>query len=285
MNLQPPSTEAVRRARGPRTRIGKRRSSMNALKHGMLSEHLILEGENRSDFDKLHHGLRCDFQPQGAMESYLVEHLAVLIWRRRRIVVAESGMISRSPGFVGLFGRPTSELPRPFLLSTCFKDRSTQGAARLGLVRQAIGMLFELHRNLAKRGFDSAEDLRTLQSIYGGRGVLSSATFCHEFMKRLDSGCSGEGEPTTVQKLVDEAIQLTLEENRRLMNLLREETSKDIVQTSHASTILSQFELDRMLRYETHISREFERTLCQLGRLQGERRGFPTPTIRVDLNS
>ena len=141
MTLQPTSTRAARRASGPRTSIGKRRSSMNSLKHGMLSGHLILEGESRSDFDKLHHGLRCYFQPQGAMESHLVEHLATLMWRRRRVVAAETGMISRSPGFVGMLGRPASELPHQSVLRACLKDGSTPGAAKVELIRHAVKTL------------------------------------------------------------------------------------------------------------------------------------------------
>lgn len=104
-------------------------------------------------------------------------------------------------------------------------------------------------------------------------------------MVRLIDSCSGEGEPTTVKKFVDETIQLILEENRRLTDLLSEETSKDVMYNSHASVIPSQIELDRTIRYETHISRDFDRTLSQLLRVQHERRGLPTPTIRVDLHS
>lgn len=60
------------------------------MKYGIFSRHLILEGECRTDFEKLHRSLREYFKPQGAMEEILVGQLAELIWRRRRVLAAET---------------------------------------------------------------------------------------------------------------------------------------------------------------------------------------------------
>ena len=44
--------------------------------------------------------------------------------------------------------------------------------------------------------------------------------------------------------------------------------------------------LGRLLRYEAHLSREFDRTLSQLERLQRMRKGQPVlPPIKVEVSS
>ena len=45
-NRSEKSNQGVRKATGPRTVAGKRRSRMNAIKHRFFSKHLLLEGED-----------------------------------------------------------------------------------------------------------------------------------------------------------------------------------------------------------------------------------------------
>jgi hypothetical protein len=51
-----------------------------------------------------------------------------------------------------------------------------------------------------------------------------------------------------------------------------------------AALVPSQEVLDRLIRYEAHLSREFDRTLSQLERLQRIRLGHPVPpTLRPEI--
>ncbi len=79
----------ARRATGPRSPEGKQRSKHNALKHGLFSKIVVLEGESRPEFDALLNGLRNDRQPVGELEEVLVEKLATLFWRQRRLIIAD----------------------------------------------------------------------------------------------------------------------------------------------------------------------------------------------------
>ena len=63
---------------GPRSAAGKAVVSRNALKHGLLSRHLIVEGESREEFSELLRRLSEEFQPIGLVEHALVER--VLAW-------------------------------------------------------------------------------------------------------------------------------------------------------------------------------------------------------------
>jgi hypothetical protein len=68
---------STRKATGPRTAKGKLRSKLNALKHGLYSQLVLLEGEPADEYISLLIELQEDRQPQGKLETVLVENLAV----------------------------------------------------------------------------------------------------------------------------------------------------------------------------------------------------------------
>jgi hypothetical protein len=78
---------------GPRTEIGKAIASRNAMKHGIFSNAILLTSESRAEYDSLLSGLREDLKPIGTLEEVLVEKLAVLIWRYRRLIFTETAEI------------------------------------------------------------------------------------------------------------------------------------------------------------------------------------------------
>src|SRR6516164_7693061 len=61
--------------------------SKNALKHGAFSRELILPGERRKDYERLLSELEAEYSPSGPSEICLVNHLASLLWRERRLQV------------------------------------------------------------------------------------------------------------------------------------------------------------------------------------------------------
>ena len=66
----------------------------NALRHGVLSRHTILPWEDRSEYDHLLGALVTEHAPDGPTEEHLVEELAVIIWRKRRLRMGRGGCIS-----------------------------------------------------------------------------------------------------------------------------------------------------------------------------------------------
>lgn len=74
---------------GPSSPEGKAISRTNATTHGIFSSLVVLRNESRIDYDALLKGLSEDFQPEGSLESLLVEKLAMLLWRHRRLLLAE----------------------------------------------------------------------------------------------------------------------------------------------------------------------------------------------------
>jgi hypothetical protein len=61
----------------------------NATTHGIFSSVVVLPNESRIDYDALLTGFSEYFRPEGSLENLLVEKLAMLVWRHRRLLLAE----------------------------------------------------------------------------------------------------------------------------------------------------------------------------------------------------
>jgi hypothetical protein len=73
------------KSRGPVTAEGKQRSSMNAVKHGILAKHICLNIEKTEIFEELMADFCTRFQPADSIEMRLVEQAAMAQFRYERI--------------------------------------------------------------------------------------------------------------------------------------------------------------------------------------------------------
>jgi hypothetical protein len=64
----------------------------SALHHGVLSRHAVLPWEDRAEYQTLLDALVAEHMPQGLTEEHLVEELAGVIWRKRRLQLAEAAV-------------------------------------------------------------------------------------------------------------------------------------------------------------------------------------------------
>lgn len=85
--------ENARRGTGPKTVSGKARSSMNACKHGLTAQTVVIGDEDPTQFDCLRQALEKEFEPRSLMARELVERLAGIVWRLRRIPKFEAALI------------------------------------------------------------------------------------------------------------------------------------------------------------------------------------------------
>jgi hypothetical protein len=80
-------------SRGPVTPAGKRRSSMNAVTHGLSAQSVLLPGESDERFQRLLDGFASDFQPHSHIARFQVEQLAIAAWRMRRAQAFEASFV------------------------------------------------------------------------------------------------------------------------------------------------------------------------------------------------
>ena len=64
----------------------------NAIRHAVLSRYTVLPWEDETEYRALLSALVAEHAPEGPTEEHLVEELAGIIWRKRRLRMAEAAM-------------------------------------------------------------------------------------------------------------------------------------------------------------------------------------------------
>jgi hypothetical protein len=85
MNLMVSSAAVIPAASYDETRF-------NALQHGLLSRYAVLPWEDRQEYQALLGALVTEHAPRGPTEEHLVEELAGVVWRKRRLRLAEAAI-------------------------------------------------------------------------------------------------------------------------------------------------------------------------------------------------
>ena len=86
----------------------------NALKHGILSRYTVLSHENHADYESLVNSLMDEHLPTGATEQHLIEELASVIWRKRRVLQAEGATINQDLKSVASNTKAVVQAAAPF---------------------------------------------------------------------------------------------------------------------------------------------------------------------------
>jgi hypothetical protein len=86
------------RSRGPVTAEGRRRSSLNAIRHGLLSKAVVLQNESEEGFAQLLAQHLARFAPADDVEHDAIEEMVASIWRIRRLWTIETRLFDNSIG-------------------------------------------------------------------------------------------------------------------------------------------------------------------------------------------
>jgi hypothetical protein len=78
------NTASARKSTGTRTAAGKKKSSFNAIKHGLTARSVLLPGEDAAALASRQHHLVDAFQPRYSVELAVIEGMAGDIWRSNR---------------------------------------------------------------------------------------------------------------------------------------------------------------------------------------------------------
>src|SRR4051794_36857551 len=91
----------AQKSTGPRTPEGKRRTALNAVKHGVTARTPLIPSDDPEELVELTTDLLEDLDPQTALERELADRIVGICWRRRRLWRAEEQIIARHFGDVG----------------------------------------------------------------------------------------------------------------------------------------------------------------------------------------
>lgn len=233
----------------------------NALKHGILSRLTVLAHENRAEFDTLLAALVEEHRPMGMTERTLVEELAAIIWRKRRVLLAEGAAINR-----GLHSVVQSQYDSPIASAAPFES---------GLTREGTSLpdlLMAGEDDIAERRQAAALDLaatRRAAAILRKGGPLAYGKARRALLPDSrdwwDEQVAEEEYPATAEGLT-QFIRVAL--NPLCLRMAQEARLIPAIQVQTFGEGLQVHRLEKLNRYETHLDRKFERTLAMLLKLK-----------------
>jgi hypothetical protein len=80
---------------GPRTPEGRAKSALNAIKHGLCAQTVIISSENSDEFRAFAKNLTSDFAPLNQVERNMVKRIVSLSWRLERATKYESLVLDK----------------------------------------------------------------------------------------------------------------------------------------------------------------------------------------------
>jgi len=232
----------------------------NALKHGVLSRHVVLPHEERTEFDVLLAALIVEYQPGGPTELHLVEELAGILWRKRRVLMAEGASINQ--GLKGAARNAEGVIPAAAPFETGLSGKGTD-------LRDLLDMTPE---EIAKRQRDAKHDLEATRKA---AAILErGGTNAYEKALRVllpDSrdwwqNCVEEEEYPPTAEGLSEFVRRHLEP--LCIGIEKEARHHEAIKAQTLGEGLQAYRLEKLNRYETHLDRKFERTLAMLLKLK-----------------
>ncbi|WP_194270023.1 hypothetical protein [Candidatus Methylospira mobilis] len=238
----------------------------NALKHGILSQHVVLGHEDKNEFDNLLSALIIEYQPGGPTEMHLVEELAGIMWRKKRVLLAEGAAINR-----GLRSVAHSAHDSPVPAAAPFERAFTVRDADLP------DLLTETPDETAKSQQNTKADLAATRKAAailrkGGANAYQRArrTLIQESRDWWDQYVEDGEHPATadgLEQFISETLEpicFQMEREARYQPAIKAQTLGEGVQVHR---------FEKLNRYETHLDRKFERTLAMLLKLKELRGG------------
>jgi hypothetical protein len=83
---------------GPKTAAGKHQSSLNALRHGLTGQIVVMPTEDLQAYQTHLKSFADEYRPQGATEAHLVQALADASWRLNRVAALETNLLALAVG-------------------------------------------------------------------------------------------------------------------------------------------------------------------------------------------
>jgi hypothetical protein len=79
---------------GPKTAAGKTRSSLNALRHGLTGQLVVMPTEDLQAYQRHLTSFTDEYHPKGVTEAHLVQALADTSWRLNRVAALEANLLT-----------------------------------------------------------------------------------------------------------------------------------------------------------------------------------------------
>jgi hypothetical protein len=247
----------------------------NALRHGVLSRHTVLPWEDGEEYRVLLEALVGEHKPEGPTEEHLVEELAGVIWRKRRLRLGEAAAHHRA------LKRSTDPLGE---------------TAKAAIVHVADDMdNYSVTDAITSTDEETAEDLTDIESDQAmteeALGLLetnSSTAYTHAlaalredtrewWAEQLTWEPDDYNEDQAPYRADAESLKRFLESEIRPWydKRRRELENRPLIRAQAFGEAVDPNRLERLSRYEVHLDRKLERTVAMLLKLQELRAAKP----------
>jgi len=240
----------------------------SAMKHGILSRHLLLQSEDSSEYIGVLEALRQEYTPESVTEQHLVEELAGIMWRKRRLKIAEAA-------------HHRKELRKG---STDSYNRTAYSAMIYTNAEAKIGD-FDVKKAIACTDDENAKELEEIiefrEPTIKALALLEDGEAAYEVVLAALAEVTREwwqeeklgekiSEHVTCQPSVEHLQYFLRFEALPFYNQQYEEVRHRALvrQQAEGEAFIPDDKLEKFARYEVHLDRKFERTLTVLLRLQ-----------------
>jgi hypothetical protein len=133
----------ARHSTGPITFEGKRRSCLNALRHGLTGQTVVMPAEDLEAYQHHIQSFVDEYQPQGATETQLVQSLADAAWRLNRVSALETNLLTHNIIYDDFPNHESTHEMREAIAIAAALDRHTKALANLSIHGQRLSRQFE----------------------------------------------------------------------------------------------------------------------------------------------
>jgi hypothetical protein len=292
---------------GPKTEEGKEIVRWNATRHGIRSPAPVVPGmEKEEDWEEHRDGVLDSLSPEGHLELVLAERVALLSWRLHRVSRYETESIAlyqekAQEDLAKQRGRPFSDVSGPASPEVV---RSNLKSARMDLKLlkrfaktqddeplsglDAANILWGVaeHTDAVAEGEAEAEELLENLSVPGLKEGSSpeefeswSAGLLHRAVEQIASSADREG-PEAVLEAAMRSAEWKVKEAKQNA----EEVERDLARMGRERLLPNEKILEKVARYEAHLSRLMFKALHELEALQVRRSGGAAPLARLDVD-
>lgn len=281
--------------RGPNTKAGKEVVRQNALQHGILSTTPVIpDVEREEDWEAHRAGLLTSLDPDGHLELELAERIAALTWRLKRVIRYESETITshqESAEEDRTFHSASGMLRDPLLTNTAQADEEVE-IMEAGLrawtsvpgpnsntelwSADAESMLWDVER----AGGEELKNIKPpdfLDDWESAGSIVWTGRLLHKAIAAIAAHVGQEPE-----ELLQEA-RAVAERDIRLAEQARDRFRSDLIELRRERLLPDEGTLNKIVKYEAHLNRQFYQALHELEALQTRRMGGQAPLARVDV--
>jgi hypothetical protein len=247
----------------------------NATRHGLLSRYTVLPWEDPEEYGAVLAALHDEHVPQGPTEEHLVEEVAGILWRKRRLRLAEAALHRK-----GLYETMDSyRKTARVALAHLHDGGGTQGVS--DAIRDTPADTEEAVRDFESDESMTRQALDILASRRNDRYEAALAAlredtrewWADKLASDPDDLVEGEppyaADPDNLKRFIQTQV-LPWNERRRT-----ELANRPLIREQAFGEALDADKLEVLARYEVHLDRKMERMLTMLVRLKQLRVGTP----------